>query len=312
MPEISIIVPVYNTERFVSRCIESILGQSFKDFELILIDDGSTDQSGDICDSYAAKDLRVKVIHQNNRGVSAARNRGLDIAHGKYIYLPDSDDYLESNTLDVMYHFFLDSQIEMVACSYTYRDEGSCSLNTGPQIDSYYDNDELIDSIFGMPNPLGGACWNKMFCAEIIKDVRFEESLSYCEDWFFLFQCFQRINRALQISHLLYNVVESDNSLTRKDPIRAMYNIIQGFEFLCMNRIKDNEKYHAKAINKLIDTCLRYIGLMRKAEINNHQDVMMTIMKVKVKTLEYIVYGWRHHILTKENVHRYLKETLTA
>ena len=94
MPEISIIVPVYNVEKYLTRCIDSILTQTFTNFELILVDDGSTDKSGVICDSYEKKDKRVKVIHKKNQGVSEARNTGLNFAKGKKISFVDSDDYI--------------------------------------------------------------------------------------------------------------------------------------------------------------------------------------------------------------------------
>lgn len=96
----SIIVPVYNVEKYLVRCIESVINQTFKDFECILIDDGSLDNSGNICDEYSLKDSRIVVVHQNNAGVSAARNTGLNIAKGEYICFCDSDDWLEDSLLE--------------------------------------------------------------------------------------------------------------------------------------------------------------------------------------------------------------------
>ena len=101
--KISVIVPVYNTEKFLNNCIESILNQTHKNLEVIIIDDGSTDNSPAICDEYAKKDSRVKVIHKENGGVSSARNAGLDIASGEYIGFIDGDDVIEPD----MYHFLL-------------------------------------------------------------------------------------------------------------------------------------------------------------------------------------------------------------
>ena len=98
-PKISVIVPVYNAEKTLRRCVDSILAQTFEDFELILINDGSKDQSGDICDEYAAKDSRVKTIHKTNGGVSSARNAGLNIARGEYVSFADSDDFVSSEWL---------------------------------------------------------------------------------------------------------------------------------------------------------------------------------------------------------------------
>ena len=105
MPEISVIVPVYKVEEYIDECIESIITQVFNDFELILVDDGSPDHCGDICEKYAAQDRRIKVIHQENKGLSGARNAGLEIASGNYITFIDSDDVVESDYLQTELHF---------------------------------------------------------------------------------------------------------------------------------------------------------------------------------------------------------------
>lgn len=102
MSEISIIVPVYNAEKYLDRCVESILGQTFSDFELILVDDGSPDNSGKLCDKWAKKDHRIKVVHQANKGAGAARNAGLRIAEGRYIGFVDSDNWIEVNMYQIL------------------------------------------------------------------------------------------------------------------------------------------------------------------------------------------------------------------
>ena len=107
-PAFSVIVPVYNAEKTLQRCVDSILAQTFEDFELILINDGSKDQSGDICDEYAAKDSRVKTVHKTNGGVSSARNAGLRIAQGEYIAFIDSDDYIDNDYLLGFKHYDAD------------------------------------------------------------------------------------------------------------------------------------------------------------------------------------------------------------
>ena len=107
VPEISVITPVYNVENKIRRCIDSILSQTFTDFELILVDDGSSDRSGDLCEQYSKQDERIKVIHQNNQGASAARNAGIQTATGRYVGFVDSDDYVDENYLSVLYNFVL-------------------------------------------------------------------------------------------------------------------------------------------------------------------------------------------------------------
>ena len=117
-PKISIIVPVYKVEKYLCRCLDSIVAQTFTDWECILIDDGSPDNSGKICDEYAEKDGRFRVIHQENAGVSAARNAGLDAARGEWIGFVDSDDWVESNMYEYLYNNALETKSDVVICGF--------------------------------------------------------------------------------------------------------------------------------------------------------------------------------------------------
>ncbi|MDY6045843.1 MAG: glycosyltransferase family 2 protein, partial [Anaerobutyricum sp.] len=118
MAEISMIVPVYQVEKYIAQCIESVINQTFHDFELILIDDGSKDNSGKICDSYAEKDNRIRVIHTENKGAAAARNMGLEQASGRYITFLDGDDYLAENMLERLYEVIDGSEYDVVVCDF--------------------------------------------------------------------------------------------------------------------------------------------------------------------------------------------------
>ena len=120
MAEVSIIVPVYQVENYIRQCIDSILAQTFTDFELILVDDGSKDQSGQICDAYAGMDERVKVIHKKNGGLSDARNRGMDQAVGNYFMFVDSDDYIAPTMIEYLYQHILNENADIAACNYLY------------------------------------------------------------------------------------------------------------------------------------------------------------------------------------------------
>ena len=120
MPKVSIIVPVYKAEKYLNRCIDSILAQTFTDFELLLIDDGSPDRSGEICDEYAKKDSRIRVIHKENGGVSSARQRGLDESVGEYTMHADPDDWVEPEMLDELYKKAKEEDADMVICDFFY------------------------------------------------------------------------------------------------------------------------------------------------------------------------------------------------
>ena len=114
---ISVIIPIYNVEKFLSFCIDSIVNQTYKNLEIILVDDGSTDNSGKICDEYALKDNRIKVMHKQNGGVSSARNVGLNIAKGKYIGFVDSDDYVENDMFEILHNLIIKNNVDISCCN---------------------------------------------------------------------------------------------------------------------------------------------------------------------------------------------------
>lgn len=184
-PKISIIVPVYNTEKYLHQCIDSILNQSFKDFELLLVDDGSKDASGTICDEYAAKDTRVRVWHQENLGVSVARNVGLEHAKGEWIYFPDSDDIVVENAFDMMMRMASDG-VDYVICGYeVYDEDGICTYAILERKQRVIMRDDALMEMFAPTDyRYQGYLWNKLFRASIIKDnnLRFVKGMKFNED----------------------------------------------------------------------------------------------------------------------------------
>ena len=187
-PKISIIVPVYNTEKYLPRCIDSILGQSFADFELLLIDDGSTDESGAICDAYAKKDDRVRVFHQPNKGVSAARNVGLKYATGDWIFFPDSDDIVMPDAFEFMMKL-LDEQTDYLMVGYqVYDEDGNCTYSVADKKQLTKTRDEALMEMFSPTDyRYQGYLWNKLFKASIIKEhnISFVQGIKFNEDRLF-------------------------------------------------------------------------------------------------------------------------------
>lgn len=183
---ISIIVPVYNAEKYIRRCINSIINQTYTNFELILIDDGSSDKSSNICDEYAACDGRIKVIHTENKGVSSARNTGLNVANGAYIGFVDSDDWLESD----MYEFLLENaenyKADISCCNY-YVNGDKETIIEHQQIESIVSYNEGCTESFLERKTFGNNIWNKIFKKSVIKEG-FNVDLSIGEDAYFLFK----------------------------------------------------------------------------------------------------------------------------
>ncbi|MGL5933460.1 MAG: glycosyltransferase family 2 protein [Cetobacterium sp.] len=209
-PKISIIVPVYKVEKYLAKCIDSILAQTFKNFEVILVNDGSPDRCGEICDEYAKKDNRIKVIHKENGGQASARNIGLDIAKGSYIGFLDSDDWIEPTMYEVLYELSINnnSEISIVGTRLI-------SSKKDIQVDDF----ELV-KIFtrerAMKEVLSGkyfneVVWGKLFKKELFNDLKFKEKIKY-EDTDFLYKVIDKANSLSYSSSKLYNYLIREGS----------------------------------------------------------------------------------------------------
>lgn len=170
-PTISIIVPVYNVERYLTKCLLSIINQTFKDIEIILIDDGSTDESGKICDDFAKKDRRIRVIHKENGGLSSARNKGLDLANGEYIGFVDSDDLISTNMYEILLKYLKLYNTDIAIGGFT---NNKSNLFNGKEIKNkniLYVKDNVL--LYYLKND-GHSVWRRLYKRELFKNVRFE------------------------------------------------------------------------------------------------------------------------------------------
>lgn len=177
-PIISIIVPVYKVEAYVEKCINSILNQTFNEFELILVDDGSPDSCPQICDEYAKKDHRIKVIHKQNGGLSDARNAGIEAAKGKYLGFVDSDDYIAADMYDSLYSIITENDCDMAICGAVIVTEGDEAV--------YEDSDEVyvLDNTEALHQMICNRLftvntWNKLYKRELFQNIRFPKGLLY-------------------------------------------------------------------------------------------------------------------------------------
>ena len=194
MKKISIIVPVYNVEKFLSECIDSLLCQTYKNLEILLIDDGSADQSGMICDTYCLKDSRIHVFHTSNLGVSHARNVGLDNANGDYIGFCDADDWIDSDYYKSLVEEIEENHVDIVGSGYTRETiKGQEYPLKKGRIKIFSRNDILIE-IFKPTNHkiLWWEACDKLFKREIISDIRFNEAISNGEDMLFFWSVMKK------------------------------------------------------------------------------------------------------------------------
>ena len=207
--KISVIIPVYNVEKYLPRCVESVIGQTYKDLEIILVDDGSSDLSGTICDQYADKDARIVVIHKENGGVSSARNCGLRACTGDFITFVDSDDWIDQN----MYKQLM-SAIEATGADFSVCGSNSITVNADGSISK---KERRIpqnasgftcvgkNGIYGDIFAITATLWNKLFRRDVINTQLLDESLKYGEDCVFLLNVLDYADKAAIVPERLYN-----------------------------------------------------------------------------------------------------------
>lgn len=202
---ISIIIPVYNSEKYLKRCLSSIINQTYKDIEIIIIDDGSTDSSNKICKEYALSDNRIKVININNSGVSNARNKGLDVANGEYIAFVDSDDVVDEKFIETMYNYCQEynSKLCAVNVNYFYKNKVKKPLHMKTGL---IDKKQYYRSL--VYNIKGFVC-NKLYHKTLIKNVRFDSGISICEDLLFNVKVAASIKNAIVVNKYLYNYFQN-------------------------------------------------------------------------------------------------------
>ena len=202
--KVSIIVPIYNSEKYLPACIESIANQTYKNTEILLVDDGSTDNSLKICTQFAAADARIKVLHQENRGVSAARNKGLENMTGEFFAFVDSDDELKENAIDFLMNDILQHHADMASAvkSLVGADGTISSIYEDHSLNIYSGKDMLRLSLEG-ERQTNSAC-AKLFRYSTFHAVRFAEGKSINEDGFYLFQCYALLPTVVQHNESIY------------------------------------------------------------------------------------------------------------
>lgn len=205
-PMVSVIVPIYNVEKYLKRCIDSILNQTYKNLEIILVDDGSPDKCPQICDEYAKEDDRIIVIHNKNGGVSSARNAGLDIARGKYIGFVDPDDYINYDMYSAMVNEMDNFACDAVICGFCQVSEKENKIIRKESLQSkVLSVEECFKELFSFSGlDIKPVVWNKLFKRDIISDLRFCEYIEISEDLLFCVEYLLRCDKiALQRGHFI-------------------------------------------------------------------------------------------------------------
>ena len=215
-PSISIIVAVYKADSYIRRCLESIRNQTFTDFEVLLVDDGSPDRSGEICDEYAARDPRFRVFHKENGGVSSARQCGIDNARGEYTIHIDPDDWVELNMLEILHSKATETGADMIICGIIKESSEHSQISTNCINIGRKEQITLV-SFFSFEKKYGSGLTNKLIKRNKYKDICFPRNLKSCEDTYILIHLLNLSISITSVSDVLYHydVSTNTNSLTR-------------------------------------------------------------------------------------------------
>ncbi len=267
---ISVIVPVYNVENQLEKCIKSLISQTYTNIEIILVDDGSEDNSGIICDDYAKKDSRIRVIHQQNKGLSGARNSGLDIATGDYIFFVDSDDYLDNCTLQKLVEHSLRCKADVVACgiSQVFDDAPDC-LFTSPVPGIWSGKESVVQMM--TTNNVCSIAWNKLYKSFLWEDIRFPLKRLH-EDEATIYKILYKADIVAYIPDAFYKYYQRSNGIMNSGIDNRYEHYLVSIE----ERIKYFKEFNEdKLVDYSIMTLLQYIKYVYRNVENNKKQPLI-------------------------------------
>ena len=220
---ISVIVPVYNVEQYLPKCIDTIVNQTYQNLEIILIDDGSTDNSGKMCDEYLSNDNRIKVIHKENGGLSDARNIGLNIATGKYITFVDSDDYIDKNYVEILYNLLVKNDAD-ISVGRNYREYPEKTVNMGINKEMLLTNEEALEKLL-YEDDFDTSAWAKLYKKDLFNDIRFPKNRIY-EDMATTYKLIDKASKIYLGSYPIYHYIVRGSSLSNQNYTEKNWDLI--------------------------------------------------------------------------------------
>lgn len=230
---ISVIVPVYMVEKYLDRCVKSIVNQTYRNLDIILVDDGSPDYSGKMCDLWAEKDERIHVIHQKNGGLSAARNVGIKASKGKYLLFVDSDDYIADNMIKLLYKEILRTGAEISICNFLYVDENADTITElndkyRPGKREVLSGTDFLKILVYRGGPYYSVAWNKLYKKELFSNIQYPLGKIH-EDDFIVHHLFGACSKIASISDYCYYYVQRDGSIMSSRGVKASLDALEAF-----------------------------------------------------------------------------------
>lgn len=279
--KVSIIIPIYNVEDYLRECLESVINQTYKNIEIICVNDGSTDSSNKILDEYSKKDKRIQIINKPNGGLSSARNAGLDICTGDYIYFVDSDDYIELNTIELL--------ITKIGCNdicycgvNLVKEDGTLKYSIYPNVVTAFNEDKVWDLYFDRYYLWAMVAWNKLYKKSIFDDLRYDEG-KLCEDAWILHKILSKATSITTVATSLHSYRQRDNSIMRVGNPIVQYDCIDAY----LNRLdyfKSKKhlykKYGSELMMDIIHQYCLFIDANNKNNKYSNNDIKLVHKKI--------------------------------
>lgn len=316
MEKVSVIIPVYNSEKYLKSCIESIRKQTYTDLEIILVDDGSTDKSGKICDEYMKMDTRIVAIHQENQGVSTARNNGLKAATGKYVRFIDSDDYIGADNIKNMVSAIIEngSDLAVQNLTFSYKNRRSDKLYLKSKSPCVGIDEYLEEMIWGFgitqTNALYSSSCNKMYRLDLIKNknIIFNKNMLFNEDSMFNIEYLSMAEKICITSDSYYYRKDVSHSITSKYYNPIVYTKIYNKIYKSLIVLFKSRNSYEKNKDKFYDFYCRVIKLDCRNICDNREIKLRQKIKYLMKLRDSILISTKINDKAKNNILVYLIE----
>ena len=307
MFKISVIIPVYNAERYLKKCLDSLLEQTFQDYEVIIVNDGSKDSSGEICEEYKKLNNKIQVIHQENQGVSKARNAAIEKALGEWLFFLDADDELFKDSLEILYSHSKDVDLVVGECV-VYSTEGEIIFTPPKTFVEHLDKNSTLKLLYRPYFIYQGYLWNKLYKRSILTDnnIRFNEKISFGEDKLMIVEYMSHCNNSTYTSQPVYkyyrrvdSAMSSINVAYNRKYISSFYAEVKCLD--CISKVKDIKKKIKKyAQGCIVNAYLNVISHMKRFAIKEDHTTkeLKSIMYSKVSKQKFYKY-YIMHLYTK-------------
>lgn len=283
-PLVSIIIPVYRVEKYLDKCINSVVNQTYENLEIILVDDGSTDNCPQMCDEWARADTRIKVIHKENDGLANARNSGLEIVTGDYFMFADSDDWLEADMIEHLYKTIVKYDADVARCG-IFVDYDNAKSDVHENSDVILPNrTQKFGELVNTPL-IGGVAWNKLFKSDAFKHIRFDKADGSSEDIMYNFRVFSQTQKVVYYDIPKYHYLIRQESITNSPFGYGAFSIIRAKKIIYESLKNDSELYPICVNGLVTSTFIVLSGVIKNQKCLDRYDELRNIIVTHKKEI---------------------------